>query len=355
MTKKIPSNRPFRKVSELFKNPEAIVEALNAAGFKAELLSSVEHWSDLQYARSAGLESPAPQNFTYVGPEFRGPLNSGWGLVIADKKVAAKLQAQGLPVLSVIFPDAAMDFILKKISPEEWTGPSAAVPSGVRAESSVHIGPDCDIGAGTILEHGVRLGARVTIGKNCRIGAQSRIADDSVLGDDCVLTGSVSIGGPGFGFVYYPGTRARVQRQHVGRVLIGDRVRVGAFAAIDRGVFEDTRLGADVAVDNLVQIAHNCEVGDNSTLCGFVGLTGSTTLGKNVTLAGMVFTKGHLSIGDNVTVAGWSGITSDVAANQVLKGYPVKKIQDALKQQVLQDKLPEFYDRLKKLEKKLGE
>ncbi len=343
--------RPLGSFVENFPTPAALLDYLNSLGFQSEMAGAAPpDWASLKRPRSATLSTPTSEHFTYLNADFRGDLSPGWGLLLLDKKIASRFAA--FPSISTLFPDAALDAILRKIVLPEWAGTSAPAPAQALIEGPVHIGPDCQIGEGTIIESGVRLGARVKIGKNCRIGAQSRIADDTVIGDDCVFTGQVSLGGPGFGFVYYPGSKARAQRIHLGRVILGDRVRLGAMVSVDRGVFEDTVLGHDVAVDNFVQIAHNCRVGDSSTLCGFVGLAGSTQLGKNNTFGGMVFTKGHLEVGDNVTIAGWSGIQGDVAANQLLKGYPLKPLNEALKHQVYVERIPELFDRVKKLEKK---
>jgi UDP-3-O-[3-hydroxymyristoyl] glucosamine N-acyltransferase len=249
--------------------------------------------------------------------------------------------------------DAAMDFVLRRISEPEWAGSSAPVPAGVVAEAGVVVGPDCEIGEGTVLEAGVRLGARVKIGRNCRIGAHSRIGDDCVLGEGCELTALVSIGGQGFGFVQYPGEERRRPRLHVGRVVLGDAVRVGAQVAIDRGVFEDTVVGSQTALDNIVQIGHNCRVGTGAVICSFVGLSGSTSLGDNVTIAGMVGTKGHVRIGSNATVAAQSGVSRDIRDGETVKGYPPRPLPQALEIQALTTKLPEIYKRLKQVEAQL--
>ncbi len=346
----------FKNFSEIWHGGfSALLEALKAEGFNPEANNSAaegakKNWAQLNRARSSTLENPENSFFTYLSRDSSLKISSGWGLIFADKKIAAQLPKE-LPVVAIERPDAAVDFILTKGTQPEWAGKSDSVPSNVTAESGVVIGPGSQIGDGTILEAGVRIGAHVKIGMNCRIGANTRISDYCEIGNNCVFTGCVSLGGPGFGFVHYPQAAARQQRMHVGRVILGDRVRLGAFVSIDRGVFEDTRLETDVAIDNIVQVSHNCVVGQATTLCGFNSLTGSTIIGKNTTFAGLVFTKGHLTVGDNVTVAGWSGITADVKSNQVLKGYPVKPLSVALKTQVLVDKLPELYERIKKLEK----
>lgn len=349
---------PSKKLSEVWpQGPLELCRDLQAASFRvvtpsdATLERIQKNWFELSAPRSSALLEAQAADFTYVSKEGRLAATAGWGLVFCDPTREADFVNTGLPFIAVEAPDAALDFILRKSFPPEWSGPSFPQPDGVQVESAVVIGPDCEIGVGTVIESSVRIGARVRIGQNCRIGAGTRIADDSVLGNDCELTASVSIGGPGFGFVKYPAESRRRQRRHVGRVVIGDRVRMGAFVAIDRGVFEDTVIGSDSAFDNLVQVAHNCTLGESSTLCAFVAMGGSSKLGDRVTIAGLVGVKDHVKVGNDVTIAAQSGVNRNLESGQVVKGYPPRPLSQALKLQVLVEKLPEFYERLKKLEK----
>jgi len=350
--------KKFKAFSELWPaGPSALLEALRQKGFHPEISDSAleslgQNWSRLRQARSATLEQPDLGFFTYVAKDARLKNSVGWGLIFADKKIIAKQRMES-PTIAIEFPDAAVDFVMKDLVDAEWTGPSADIPEHVQAEEGVVIGPDCEFAEGVVIEAGVRIGARVKIGRNTRIGAQTRIGDDTEIGEDCILTGLISLGGPGFGFVYYPGAQARQQRCHSGRVIIKDRVRLGALVGIDRGVFEDTRIESDVAIDNMVQIGHNSTLDQATTVCGFVAIAGSTHLGKNVTIGGMTGFKGHNTVGDNTIIAAWSGVINDVAPNQILKGYPLQPMSEALKTQVLQAKLPELYERIKKLEKAL--
>jgi UDP-3-O-[3-hydroxymyristoyl] glucosamine N-acyltransferase len=272
------------------------------------------------------------------------------GLLLADLKLRGTIE-ESVPILWCSYPDAAMDFILRKTHAAEWAGPSEKAPPQITAEEPYQIGPDVAIGAGTVLESFVRIGRGVRIGKNCRIGAGSRIADFCVMGDDCTLAGMNAIGGQGFGTLKYPGSEIQRTRLHVGRVVIGNRVRLGSHVSVDRGVFDDTVLGDDSLFDNHVQVGHNCVIGKNSIFCSFVGLSGSTEVGDQSVFAGMVGTAGHVRIGSRVLVAAQSGISKDIEDGQQVKGYPPKPLPEALKIQTLVGKLPELYARLKKLEK----
>lgn len=366
------SEPPFRYFADFWKNEaRALIEELNLHGFAAEANNLfVENAKDLfqrplrarAFNDDARLGAFNGQNsFCYVSKDTKAKaLNEnaeiGWGLLFAD----LSFKSQNLkvfeksPTVFVKNPDAAVDFILRKISALPW----AALEShqnekfeAVLLEPGALIGPNVSIGKGSVVETGVRIGARVVIGENSRIGAYTKIADDCVLGNGVQIASHVSIGGQGFGFVKYPKVPAPFPRLHVGRAVIGDQVRIGSFVSIDRGVFEDTSIGSYSAFDNHVQIAHNCVVGNHNVYCGFVGLSGSTQVGDRVTFGAMAGTKGHLKVGADSIVAGQSGVTADLPSKSIVKGYPPRPLQESLKIQVLVGKLPELYDRIKKLEK----
>ena len=248
------------------------------------------------------------------------------------------------------YPEAVLDLVIRELWTKEWAGATHSVPQGVIAEAGVVIGPDSHIGEGTVLESGVRIGARVRIGRNCRIGAHSRIADESVIGDDAQLSGFNSIGAQGFGLVDFPDIPHKRPRLHVGRTIIGNGVRLGVCVSVDRAVFGETRLADYVAIDNHTQVGHNCTIGENSVILGFVAISGSTHIGARTTISGLTGTGGHLTIGSDVVIAAQSGITSDIPDGAQIKGYPARPMREALKIAMLQGKLPEIYDRLKALE-----
>lgn len=349
----------------------AFLEELTALGFEPKLPSHLALESShlnlrlgrITHARGSNQEVDVQGTaFTYLqGRTALLRFPERWGLVFVDKINAPSFKAPGANVIEVKSPEAAADYLLRKLSTPEWFPESGDSSLGLLAErfpgvhfeslSSTVVGPHTQIAPGTRIEAGVRIGARVSIGPDCRIGAHTRLADDTELGARAMFTGFASIGGQGFGFIRYPKDSETRQRLHVGRVKIGSDARLGAFTAIDRGVFEDTLIGDQCAFDNLVQIAHNCEIGPFARLCAFVGLSGSTKLGHHVTVGGMVGSKGHLSVGNNVFVGGQSGITTDIEDGAVVKGYPPKPIKEALKIALLQSKLPEIYDRLRGVER----
>ena len=138
----------------------------------------------------------------------------------------------------------------------------------------------------------------------------------------------------------------------VGGVIIEDDVEIGSNTSIDRGTVGNTVIKKGSKIDNLVQIAHNCIVGENNILCGMVGLSGSTELGRNVMIGAGSGTKGHIKIGDNCIITARTSVSKDLKPGSEVKGmYPARPLAEELKIQTLVGKLPEIYERLKKLEK----
>jgi UDP-3-O-[3-hydroxymyristoyl] glucosamine N-acyltransferase LpxD len=341
----------FRSLSRVWPDgPSALIADWLKLGFdvsspSAKVIESLKaHWPHISTPTS---DDSVADNHSYVySKELKGP--SSFGLHLCEN--ANEVYPNAIIVKNV---EAAFDFILNKVSVPEWTGRGVDTPEEVQCENNVLVGPDCVFGQGVVLESGVRIGARVKIGDHTRIGANSFIADDTEIGHHCRLKSHTAIGGYGFGLIRYPKDNFARIRKHIGRVVIGDRVNIGSFVSIDRGVLSDTTIANGTCLDNHIQIAHNCSLGQNNVLCSYVGLSGSTHFGNNVTVGGMVGTKGHLTVGDNVMVAGQSGITTNIPSNSQVKGYPPRPISEALKIEVLTGKLPEIYERLKALEKAL--
>ncbi|MDR1551483.1 MAG: UDP-3-O-(3-hydroxymyristoyl)glucosamine N-acyltransferase [Holosporaceae bacterium] len=200
-----------------------------------------------------------------------------------------------------------------KIHPSVILGKNCFIGENVVIEENVIIGDDVYIGAGTIIER------RCRIGQGCRIRCNVSISY-SIIGNNVQINSGARIGEPGFGII--PTEKEMIYVRQLGRVVIGDRVRVGANTTIDRGSVEDTVIGDDTIIDNLVQIAHNVRIGKRSIIVAQTGIAGSTMIGRGVTLAGQVGVVGHIEIGDGVVAAAKSGITSSVAAGKVVGGIP---------------------------------
>jgi UDP-3-O-[3-hydroxymyristoyl] glucosamine N-acyltransferase len=222
---------------------------------------------------------------------------------------------------------------------EAAIGPMTVIGNHVRIGKRATIYPGVVIGNHVTIGDDVRLYPNVTVLERCRIGHRVTIHAGSVIGSD------------GFGFA--PDGDIYHKIPHTGIVQIDDDVEIGAANTIDRGTFGMTHIQCGVKTDNLVHVAHNVTVGENTVLVAQVGISGSTTIGRHVVLAGQVGVAGHIHIGDHVMVGGQSGIASNVPAGQVLSGSIAMPHKTWLRVQRTMPRLPELRKQVAALEKRL--
>ena len=191
--------------------------------------------------------------------------------------------------------------------------------------ANVVIGPGVEIGRGTVIGANTVIGSGVTIGRNCTIAANCTI-DCAHIGNEVVIHSGVRIGTEGFGWLDLGQANRKVPQ--LGRVLVQDRVEIGANSTIDRGALGDTMIGEGTKIDNLVQIGHNCKIGRNCLIAAMTGLAGSTTVGDGVLMGGGVGTSGHLTIGAGSVVNGRSAVTKNWPPGSKLAGAPAQDIRD---------------------------
>lgn len=191
--------------------------------------------------------------------------------------------------------------------------------------TNVVVGAGVEIGRGTVIGANTVIGAGVTIGRNCVIAANCTI-DCAHLGNDVVLHSGVRIGTEGFGWLDFGQSNRKIPQ--LGRVIIQDKVEIGANSTVDRGALGDTVIGEGTKVDNLVQIGHNCRIGRYCLIAAMSGLSGSTIVGDGVLMGGGVGTSGHLSIGAGSVVHGRAAVTKDWPAGSKLAGAPAQDIRD---------------------------
>ena len=214
--------------------------------------------------------------------------------------------------------------------------PTAVVDAAARVAASA------EIGANAVVAAGASVGERAIIGAGCYVGEGARIGEDSllhpratvlagcVLGARCILHPGAVIGADGFGMA--PDAGRWVKIPQVGRAVLGDDVEVGANTAIDRGALGDTVIGDGVKIDNLVQVAHNCRIGEHTVIAGCVGIAGSAVIGRHCVIGGGAGIVGHVTICDGVTVSGMTFITKSIARPGVYSsGLPMMQHADWLR------------------------
>jgi len=244
-------------------------------------------------------------------------------------RVPAGTQAIPMPRAHVLFAE-----ILDRLYP----GSTRAILAGTRDDlgapiferdvtigSNVVVGAGVEIGRGTIVGANTVIGPGVTIGRNCIIAANATI-DCAHLGNEVVIHSGVRIGTEGFGWLDHGQGNRKIPQ--LGRVIVQDRVEIGANSTIDRGALGDTVIGDGTKIDNLVQIGHNCRIGRNCLIAAMSGLSGSTIVEDGVLMGGGVGTSGHLRIGANTTVFGRAAVTKDWPAGSKLAGAPAQDIKD---------------------------
>jgi len=229
------------------------------------------------------------------------------------------------------------------IAPDARIGRNPSIGPYVVVEEGARLGDDCVLKSFVAIHRGAEIGDRFLAHSHAVVRENVRILNDVILQNGAV------IGADGFGFAKQAdGTYYKILQ--AGTVVIEDGVEVQAHACIDRPSVGETRLRRGVKVDNLVQVGHSCEVGENTLLCSQVGLAGTTKVGRQVILTGQVGVAGHLTIGDNVIVTPQSGVPNDVAAGRVVSGSPAIDHALWLKCVAIFAKLPEIYAAFRKVQ-----
>jgi UDP-3-O-[3-hydroxymyristoyl] glucosamine N-acyltransferase len=240
---------------------------------------------------------------------------------------------------------------LTGIQEPSFISPTAVLGENIFVGAFTYIGENASIGNNVKLFPGVVLGDNVKLGDNCILHAGVKVYVDCVLGKNVTIHAGTVIGSDGFGYAPQPdGSYQKVPQ--IGNVVIEDFVEIGANTTIDRATIGSTIIRTGVKLDNLIQIAHNVEIGTNTVIAAQAGISGSTKVGKNVMMGGQVGTAGHIIIADGSKIAGQSGITKTVKEpNKSLSGTPASDVTSSLRIQAMGRNLPELEKRVKELEK----
>jgi UDP-3-O-[3-hydroxymyristoyl] glucosamine N-acyltransferase len=316
----------------------------------------LEGMADLEIAGVAGMDEAAAGDITFLSnPKYLAKLGTTQaGAIIASPGI----DTLGKPVLRSADPylsfARAVEIFYPPQRPAEGIHPTAVIAPDVKLGRNPSIGPyvvieaGAEIGDDCVLKSFAMIYPGVKIGHRFFAHSHAVVRENVRIGNDVILQNGVVIGGDGFGFVPRPdGTFYKIVQ--AGIVVIDDGVEIQSNSCIDRAAVGETRLRRGVKVDNLVQVAHGCDIGENSLLCSQVGISGSAKLGRNVILTGQVGVAGHLTIGDRVIVTPQSGVPNDVPAGKTISGSPAVDHEVWLKASAVYRRLPDMYAAYRKV------
>lgn len=239
----------------------------------------------------------------------------------------------------------------KGIEQPSYVSEGVALPEDIYLGAFAYIGKGVKIGKGAQIYPQAYVGDNVTIGENVTLYPGCRIYHGCKIGDNCIIHAGVVIGSDGFGFAPHNGDFIKISQ--VGNVVIEDNVEIGANTTLDRATMGSTVIRHGVKLDNLIQVGHNVEIGENTVMAAQTGIAGSTKIGKNNMFGGQVGIAGHITIGDNNGIGAQSGIPNNLGSGLRVIGSPVVNALDFARQQVYFKRLPEMANDIKKLKKEI--
>lgn len=335
----------------------------------AALLNGQVEGNENEYVENLSkIEEGAPQTVSFLSNEQYLPYIYSTDASVVIISRSFRLEKPVKPSCTLIWVDDARASFAKLLEAynkikNNKTGiePNSFVSKTARIGNKVYIGAFAYIGENVIVGDGVKIypntfvGDNVSVGNNTILYAGVKIYSDCKIGAECTLHSGVVIGGDGFGFT--PNSENNYQKVvHTGTVILEDHVEVGANTTIDRATLGSTIIRKGVKLDNLIQVAHNVEIGENTVIAAQTGIAGSTKIGKNCMIGGQVGFVGHLIIADGVKIAAQSGVGQSIKEpGAIVQGSPAFAIGDYKRSYVLFKNLPNLKSIIEKLEKELAE
>jgi UDP-3-O-[3-hydroxymyristoyl] glucosamine N-acyltransferase len=285
--------------------------------------------------------------------------------VIVDKNFVAE---KPLSTTLIVVNDARQAFakLLEAYNnlktPPKGIHANACIETSAKVGKEVYIGAMVYVGSNSVIENNcniypqVYIGENVTVGANTTIYAGAKIYSDSVIGENCTIHAGAIIGSDGFGFAPSSNNGVFQKVYHIGNVILENNVEIGANTTIDKATMGSTVIKKGAKLDNLIQIAHNVEIGENTVIAAQTGIAGSTKIGANCMIGGQVGIVGHITIANGVKIAAQSGIGQSITTeNEIVQGSPAFSIGDYKRSYILFKNLPQLNKKIGDLEKNLSE
>lgn len=335
----------------------------SAKDIAALLNGEVEGNSNVKVSNISKIDQPIPGTLTFLSnpayTKFIYTTTASIVIVNKDFKAESSLSCTLIRVEDSYTALATLlDFYVKSRPSKVGIEQPCFVSSSATLGEQIYIGAFAYIGEGVRIGNNVKIYPHVYIGDNVKIGNDSilysgvKIYADCLVGSSCILHSGAVIGADGFGFAPNPdGTYSKIEQ--IGNVVIEDNVEIGANTTIDSATMGSTFIRKGVKLDNLIQIGHNNDIGENTVMAAQVGIAGSTIIGKNCVFGGQSAASGHITIGEGTKIGPKSGVMSSVKPNSVLLGAPALDFKLAMKSFSIIRNLPQLRDDVIELQKKI--
>lgn len=335
--------------------------------FSADLIAqqvggTVEGDGTVTVSTFSKIEEAKPGSLTFLAnPKYTHYIYSTQASIVLVRKDFVAEEPVKATLIRVEDPYATLSTLMTIVAQYMFVMPTGIenpchIAEGIEVDEESYIGAFAYIGKGARLGKGVKIFPQTYIGRNVTVGDWTiiypgvKIYDGCKIGARCIIHSGAVIGADGFGFAPTPDGYHKIPQ--IGIVEIADDVEIGANTTVDRATMGATRVGRGTKLDNLIQVAHNAEIGESTVIAAQTGLAGSTKLGDWCMIGGQVGFAGHIHVGNKVGIGAQSGVPNDVADGCNIMGYPAVPLRDFMRQSAYVKRLGELFARVKKLEDK---